>query len=250
MEEGSMAGNCKTSRRGVLYLVATPIGNLKDASPRAKEIIESCDVVFCEDTRKFGGMLKKLKVSPPPSMLSFYTENEKKRTRQAIKFLKEGKKVCLVSNAGTPLISDPGFSLVQYCLKNFIRVIPVPGPTAFVTAAIASGFPLRYIFFLGFVKKNYSGAEKMFKNCKRLVDYFSPLTFVFYVSPYRLKSSLQSMFKIFGDIEVVLAFELTKIHEEIKRIRLSKAVNLYKQNIPKGEVTVVFSLSDYAVCDQ
>lgn len=240
----------KSSRNGVLYLVATPIGNLKDTSPRAKETIESCDIVLCEDTKRFTGMLKKLKILPPPFILSFYSENEKKRTRQAIEFLKQGKKVCLVSNAGTPLISDPGFTLVRYCVKNFIRVVPIPGPTAFVNAVIVSGFPLRYIFFLGFVKKNPSEVKRMFKNCKQLVNYFSPLTFVFYVSPYRLKGSLQSMLKIFGDIEVALAFELTKVHEETKRIRLSKAVNFYKQNIPKGEVTVVFSLSENTVCNQ
>jgi 16S rRNA (cytidine1402-2'-O)-methyltransferase len=128
-------------------------------------------------------------------------------------------------------------------------VVPLPGPSAFISAAVASGFPLKYIFFLGFVKKNTPKARKIFTNCKKVSKFFFPITFVFYVSPYRLKRSLELMLNVLGDIEVSLALEISKIHEEIKRLRLSEAIAECGKKRPQGEITVVFCLHKHDSCN-
>lgn len=218
---------------GTLYLVSTPIGNLEDVTLRAKRVLSEVDIVACEDTRKTGNLLMKLSI-PAPRLLSYYEENELKRIPQIIQLLKEGKNVALVSNAGTPTVSDPGFKLVRECIKEKIKVESVPGASAVLTALVSSGLPTDKFLFLGYLPKKQGKRKKILSSLP------TKTTIIFFESPYRLLKSLKEIKDIFGDIEIVLCRELTKVHEEIRREKISQTIAHFEKVKPKGEFTLLF----------
>lgn len=245
---------------GTLYLVATPIGNLEDITIRAIKTLFSVDYIACEDTRKTGQLLKNLhchaelvSASPTrsrnkfgmtgnskPKLISYYDEIEFKRVPEIVEILKSEKSVALVSNAGTPLISDPGFKLVKECLRRDIKVVSIPGPSAVISALVSSGFPCNQFLFLGYLPKNKSKRKKLLKDllqCCQTLEHIKPIT-IFFETARRLNKSLVDLKEIFGDIEIVIARELTKIHEEIIRGKISDCLKQVK-NI-KGELVLLF----------
>lgn len=222
---------------GTLYLVATPIGNMEDITLRAIRILGKVDVIACEDTRKTGLLLKRLDISKP-ILLSYYEENELKRIPEIIQFLKTGKTVALVSNAGTPTISDPGFKLVRECLSVGIKTEVIPGPSAVLAALAASGLPTDKFLFLGYLPKKQIKRRTILKNCRQLP--FST-TLIFFESPYRLLKSLEDIKFVFGDIEVVVAGELTKMFEKFERGKVSQLSKIFSTRSPRGEFTILLS---------
>jgi len=218
---------------GKLLLVSTPIGNLQDITLRAKEVLACVEIIACEDTRKTGLLLQKLNI-PKKQLLSYYEENEVKKIPEIIQRLKEGKNVALVSNAGTPTISDPGFKLVRECLAWGIKVEPIPGASAILAALVVSGLPTDKFLFLGFLPK------KQGKRKKILTSLPPKTTIIFFESPYRLLKICQELKKIFGDIQIVICRELTKIHEEIRREPISQSVIHFQKIKPQGEFTIIF----------
>jgi len=223
----------------ILYLVSTPIGNLEDITLRAKRILGEVDIIACEDTRKTGVLLVKLNI-PRKRLLSYYEENELRRIPEIIRLLKEGKNVALVSNAGTPTISDPGFKLVRECLNQGMKVEAIPGSSAILTALVSSGLPTDKFLFLGYLPKKQGKRKKLLENCKlSTVQY----TLIFYESPHRLIETLKDLQEIFGDIEIVLCRELTKIYEEIRREKMSETIAYFEKTPPKGEFTLLFNFN-------
>lgn len=225
---------------GKLYIVSTPIGNLEDITLRAIRILSEVDIIACEDTRKTGMLLQRITQSPQirPKLISYYEENELHRIPEIIQFLKDGKNVALVTNAGTPTISDPGFKLVRECVEQGIEVVAIPGASAVLVALVSSGLPTDKFLFLGFLPLKPIKRKEIWNLVKRNAD----VTTIFYESPYRLLKTLSEMLEIFGDIPIVICRELTKIHEEIRREKVSDAIKYFEQVKPKGEFTVLFNI--------
>jgi 16S rRNA (cytidine1402-2'-O)-methyltransferase len=240
---------------GTLYIVSTPIGNMEDITLRARRILSEVDVIACEDTRKTGLLLQNIQdkpceVSPRTrfhlaKLISYYEENELRRIPEIIQFLKEGKNVALVSNAGTPTISDPGFKLVRECVSQEIAVEAIPGPSAILTALVSSGLPTDKFLFLGYLPKKQGKRRKLFESLKAIQQPAcrqAGLTIIFYESPYRLIKTLTDLKETFGDIPIVICREMTKIHEEIRREKISDAIKHFEQVQPKGEFTLLLYL--------
>jgi len=225
--------------RGILYIVATPIGNLQDITLRAIQILENVDIIACEDTRKTGFLLQKLKIPKKAMLVSYYEENELKRIPEIINYLKNGKNVALVSNAGTPTVSDPGFKLVRECVFQDIKVIPIPGPSAILTALVASGFPTDKFLFLGYLPRKDLKRKKLLENIKKLN--FS-CTLILFESPKRVIKLLGEIESIFGNVNIVLAKELTKIFEEFFRGKVREFIKIFEKSPPRGEITVLFNI--------
>jgi 16S rRNA (cytidine1402-2'-O)-methyltransferase len=219
-----------------LYLVSTPIGNLGDITLRAIEVLSAVEIIACEDTRKTGLLLQRLKIVHKPQLLSYYEENEQGRIPQIINFLKEGKNVALVSNAGTPTVSDPGYKLVRECLIQGILVEAIPGASAVLTALIVSGLPTDKFLFLGFLPKKEGKRKKILESI--------PLktTIIFFESPFRLLKSLKELKEIFGDMEIVICRELTKIYEEVRKEKINQSISYFEKTKPKGEFTLCFNI--------
>lgn len=224
---------------GTLYIVATPIGNLSDFSQRAQSILEGVDLVAAEDTRHSAKLLQHFNITT--KMISLHDFNETDRSQKLISKLKRGESIALISDAGTPLISDPGYVLVRECQQKEVPVIPVPGPCAAITALSAAGLPTDRFIFEGF-SPSKSGARK---------EAFSKLTpetrtLVFYESSHRILASLIDMLEIFGDRQAVIARELTKRFETIKSDNLSGLIkwieNDDKQKL--GEIVVILAGAD------
>ncbi|HRN96603.1 MAG TPA: 16S rRNA (cytidine(1402)-2'-O)-methyltransferase [Candidatus Levybacteria bacterium] len=225
---------------GHLYIVATPIGNLHDATLRALDTLKQCDTVVCEDTRVTGKLLHHFGIKKP--MVALNEFNEETVMYEIISQLENGAIVALVSDGGTPLISDPGFLLVRLARKKGITITPIPGPSAVTTALSASGIPSDSFLFLGFLTKNRTKKKKLLSHIKTTISKdFSP-TLVLYESPHRIVDTLTVLQETFGDCEIVIARELTKIHEEFKQELLSTLINEYTQKAPKGELTLLLSL--------
>jgi 16S rRNA (cytidine1402-2'-O)-methyltransferase len=220
-----------------LYLVSTPIGNLKDITLRAIEILSSVEVLACEDTRKTGLLLEKLGIKNKPQLLSYYEENEQGRIPQIINFLKEGKSVALVSNAGTPTISDPGYKLVRECINQGIWVESIPGPSSVLTALIVSGLPTDKFLFLGFLPKKEGKRKTILESLPKKT------TIIFFESPFRLVKTLKELKEFLGDINVVICRELTKVFEEVRREEIQDSINHFLKVKPKGEIVILFNLS-------
>ncbi|MHC4131456.1 MAG: 16S rRNA (cytidine(1402)-2'-O)-methyltransferase [Planctomycetota bacterium] len=220
----------------MLYLVATPIGNMSDISLRALEVLREVDFVVSEDTRKTGVLLKKFEIKK--KQISFHEHNEKEAGKRIIGLLKEGKKIALVSNAGTPGISDPGFTLVRSVIEERIEVTMIPGATAFLPALVLSGLPVHSFTYRGFAPRK-SGKRKTFFEA----DKESPYTLIYYEAPHRLKAFLKDALEIFGDRRAALAKELTKMFETVRRGRISELVEGLEEN-PKGEYVVVIEGAD------
>jgi len=216
-----------------LYLVATPIGNLEDISLRALRVLRGVDLIACEDTRHTARLLDHFGIRRKCE--SHHEHNELQHTRRLISLLKSGASVALVSDAGTPLLSDPGYALVEECRKSGIDVFPVPGPSAAVAALVASGLPTDSFYFAGFLPPK-SGLRK-----RKLQELAAiPGTLVFYEAPHRILAALQDMIQILGDREACLARELTKMHEEWLRGTLATILNdLQGRRQVRGEITLV-----------
>lgn len=218
----------------MLYLVATPIGNLGDISLRALETLRGVDMVLSEDTRKTGIMLKHFEIKKP--QLSFHEYNESKVVPKVMQLLAEGRDVALVTNAGSPAISDPGFTLVRAALEEGIEMTAVPGATAVITALVLSGLPVHSFTFRGFPPRK-SGARRRFI----AVDAASPHTLIFYESPYRLVAFLEDCLAVLGDRRAAVANDLTKKFELVDRGLLSELIALEKAADLRGEYTVVIA---------
>ncbi len=236
---------------GTLYIVATPIGNMEDITLRAVRILGEVDIIACEDTRKTGLLLKevqpvgRLNLKKKPQLLSYYEENELQRIPQIVQLLKEDKNVAVVSNAGTPLVSDPGFKLVRECLAQGIRVEAIPGPSAVLAALVSSGFPTDKFLFLGFLPVKQGKKRKLLESLKTISNQqstISNLTIILYESPYKLLKTLNEVKDVFGDIEIVVCRELTKLHEEIRREPVSKTIEHFQKTQPQGEFTLVLNI--------
>jgi 16S rRNA (cytidine1402-2'-O)-methyltransferase len=224
-----------------LYLVSTPVGNIEDITARAKRILSEVDIIACEDTRKTGLFLQRLEI-PYKETISYFEENESRRIPEIIEILNSGKDVALVSNAGTPTISDPGFKLVRECQNNGVKIIAVPGASALLTALVSSGLPTDKFLFLGFLPIKDNKRQKIWEMVKKSQELEVKPTVIFYESPYRLLKTLEDIRNNFGDIEIIVARELTKIYEEIRRESVDQSLNYFQRNIPKGEFTLLFHL--------
>ena len=221
--------------RGKLYLVPTPIGNLEDITLRAKRILQEADYIAAEDTRTSGILLEKIGVHN--HMLSFHKYNSKERAPELIKLMKDGAVIAEISDAGMPVISDPGYILVQECIKNDIPVVPLPGASAFATALIASGFDAQPFTYYGFLPRKKSEQQPFFELMKK-----AHATSIFYEAPHRLTKTLNNLSEILNsERKIVVARELTKIHEEFIRGTISEVTDYFEQNAPRGEFVVLVS---------
>lgn len=216
--------------KGKLYLVATPIGNLEDITLRALRILKEVDLIAAEDTRHTLGLLNYFEISKP--LISYYKQNEKTKSEILIKKLLEGQNVAVVSDAGTPGISDPGEEIVKVAIENGIEIIPIPGACAFVNALIASGLSSKEFAFIGFL----SAIKKEKKDKLEEIKY-ETRTLILYEAPHKLKGTLEAIYEILGDRNIVLARELTKIHEEFLRDRISNIINRIDEI--KGEFVIL-----------
>ena len=215
---------------GKLYLVATPIGNLEDITLRAIKVLKEVDIIAAEDTRHTLGLLNHFEISKP--LISYYKQIESTKSTKLVEKLKEGKNIAVVSDAGTPGISDPGEQIVKNAIEEGIEIVPIPGAVAFVSALIASGMNTREFIFIGFL----SAVKKERKEKLEEIKY-ETRTLIFYEAPHKLKTTLSDMLEILGDRNIVLARELTKIHEEFIRGNLSDI--LENMNDIKGEFVVI-----------
>jgi 16S rRNA (cytidine1402-2'-O)-methyltransferase len=218
---------------GILYVVSTPIGNLDDITGRAVGILESVDAVVAEDTRKTSVLLRHIGVSKP--LISYHEHNEHKRTDELIRRLQSGESLALVSDAGTPGISDPGFLIVRACIKNSIRVVPIPGASALLAGLSVSGLPMDRFVFEGFLphKKGRKTRIESLKNEER--------TIILYESPHRILRTLRELRDAFGDRQAVIARELTKTFEEIVRGTLTELERHFDSKPVKGEFVLLIS---------
>ena len=223
---------------GKLYLCATPSGNLEDISIRTLNILKSVDLIACEDTRHSLKMLTHFEISKP--LTSYFEHNKTEKGLKIIEKIKEGKNVALITDAGTPAISDPGEDLVRLCAKNGVDVVPVPGPAALINALIVSGLPTGRFSFEGFLSVNKKSRADHLDEVKN-----DTRTLIFYEAPHKLLRTLNDMSKVFGDRKIALVREITKIHEEVKRKTLFEAVKFYTENPPKGEFVLVIEGKSY-----
>ncbi len=215
----------------MLYFVATPIGNMSDITLRAIEVLKSVDRVASEDTRRTGRLLKQYEISKP--QISFHEHNKIQTGARILGLLAEGKSVALVADAGTPGISDPGFTLVRSAIECGHEFTMIPGPCAFIMALVLSGLPIHGFTFRGFAPKK-SGQRQRFLS----VDAESPHTLIFYESPYRVKKFLLDALHVFGDRQAVLARELTKMFESVDRGLISELIEAVPEK-PKGEYVIL-----------
>ena len=215
-----------------LFVVATPIGNLEDITHRALRVLKEANWIAAEDTRHTGQLLARLGIKG--KLISFHEQNEEKRTLELLENLKAGQAVALVSDAGTPAVSDPGFVLVRACHQNQIPVFTIPGPSAVLAALASSGLPTNRFLFEGFLPKKPGKRRARLEKLRNL-----DVTLIFFESPYRLVKLLEEMVPIFGDRPSAVCRELTKKFEETKTGNLSELAKYYSAHSPKGEVTVV-----------
>ena len=218
----------------MLTMVATPIGNLGDISQRALAALEAADVVVSEDTRKTGFLLNHFEIKKP--QLSFREDNEDRALPRVMEFLDLGKNVVLVTDAGTPAISDPGFTLVRSALEKGIPISAIPGPTALITALVLSGLPVHSFTFRGFPPRKSAGRKRWLE-----IDRDSPHTLIFYESPYRLIAFLEDAIEVFGDRKCAVANDLTKKFETVYRGTISAVISEIKKEPLRGEYSVVIA---------
>ena len=220
---------------GILYIVATPIGNLEDLSPRAKKALEVADAIFCEDTRRTRALLNHLGIKKPvPSLESFYEHNQEQKIPKAIDWLKQGKILALTTDSGTPSISDPGAKLVLACHHQGFKLVPIPGPSAITASLSASGFSADRFLFFGFLPNKANQRKKILEKYKNFED-----AIVIFEAPHRLNKTINDLLEVFGDRELCLARELTKMFEEIKLFTLSQLKAELKDKKVLGEITII-----------
>ncbi|MCL2935106.1 MAG: 16S rRNA (cytidine(1402)-2'-O)-methyltransferase [Trichodesmium sp. St16_bin2-tuft] len=220
---------------GTLYIVGTPIGNLEDTTFRAIKTLQEVDLIAAEDTRHTSKLLQHFQILTP--QLSYHQHNEQSRIPELIEKLNQGKAIALVTDAGMPAISDPGYELVKVCVEANISVVPIPGVTASITALCASGLPTNKFIFIGFLPTKIKLREEQLEKLSNSLE-----TVVLYESPYKLLQTLEDLAKILGgNRKIVLARELTKLHEEFWRGTVGQAIIYYQNNQPKGEFTLVIA---------
>lgn len=217
---------------GKLYLVGTPIGNLGDISPRALETLQKSDFIAAEDTRVTLKLLNHFEIKKP--MISYFEHNKRQRGEEIISRLENGENCALVTDAGMPAISDPGADLVALCAKNGIMTEVVPGPCAAVSALALSGLDTGRFCFEGFLSANKKSRLDHLETVKA-----DSHTLIFYEAPHKLRATLRDMLNILGDRRISLVREMTKVHEEVIRTTLEKAVEFYNINLPRGEFVLV-----------
>ena len=214
-----------------LYIVATPIGNLDDITFRALDVLKNSDIILCEDTRRSLKLLNHFKLKK--KLVSYHKFNEQKELSKLIEYLKEGKILSLISDAGTPILSDPGLLLVKACIENNINISSIPGPSAITTAVTISGFDEKYLFF-GFLPKKENELVKTLSQLK-YIDF----SIVFFIPAIKINFYLDFFKQFFNDRDILIAREMTKLHETFYRSKV-KDIELFKQSL-KGELTVVIS---------
>lgn len=228
---------------GVLYLVATPIGNLEDITLRAIRTLRECDIIYAEDTRRAGLLLKHLNISKP--ILSCFEHNESRRAQEIIEKLKQGQKVALITDAGTPGISDPGYRIVSTVLQAGLKVQSVPGACALVVALTASGLPTNEFHFIGFLPHKKGRRKKILENLKLI-----PGTIVIYESPFRIERLVEELNEIMPERKIVLARELTKKFEEFIRAYPAEIREVLKNKPARGEFVVMISPAEELSSDE
>jgi 16S rRNA (cytidine1402-2'-O)-methyltransferase len=225
---------------GCLFLVATPIGNLGDLSRRATESISQCDLIACEDTRVSNKLLNYLQITKP--LVSYREENEKTKCVEIAEQIESGQNTVLISDAGYPCISDPGFRLVRECHRRNLKVIPIPGPNAALTALAASGLPTHQFIYLGFLPKKTAQIRKIF-----LTWFNFEGSIIVYESKYKIEKTLNTLMEVYGeDRYICLARELTKAHESIITGSVKEVVQKQSKASGKGEFTLVIGPSGYS----
>jgi 16S rRNA (cytidine1402-2'-O)-methyltransferase len=218
----------------MLYLVATPIGNLGDITQRALEVLRTVDLVASEDTRKTGLMLKRFEIKQP--QIAFHEHNEHQAGDRIVDLLRQGRSVAVVTNAGTPGISDPGYTLVRRAIEEGLELTMIPGASAMVMALVLSGLPVHSFTFRGFAPRK-SGPRRRFLE----IDKHAPHTLIFYESPYRVAALLNDALEVYGDREAAIANDLTKLFEKVERGPISALLNSQIVLKPKGEYIVVIA---------
>ncbi len=224
----------ESSKAGTLYLVSTPIGNLEDMTFRAVRTLQSVNVIAAEDTRHTGKLLHHFQIATP--QVSYHDHNRQSRTQELVQRLQQGEDVALVSDAGTPGISDPGYELVKACAAAGIVVVPIPGASAVISALIASGLTCDRFAFEGFLPAKSQARRAYLETLKT-----ESRTLVFYEAPHRLRQTLEDLTVLGSDRQIVLARELTKLHEEIWRGTIAEAIEHYSHHNPQGEFTLVIA---------
>ena len=222
---------CFISDNNLLYLVATPIGNLGEMSPRAIEVLSSCDIIACEDTRNTYSLLTHFDIKK--NLVSLREHNERAVSQNIVNEILAGKKVAYVSDAGYPCISDPGAILVEECLKNDIRVSAVSGSSAFINALVASGLNSDHFYFYGFLPSKDGEAKKELDSLKNIKS-----TIIFYESPHRIERTIKNLYEVLGNRKTVIARELTKKNEEYVRGELEELVNIDFASLI-GEIVII-----------
>ncbi|HEY6805094.1 MAG TPA: 16S rRNA (cytidine(1402)-2'-O)-methyltransferase [Pyrinomonadaceae bacterium] len=217
---------------GTLYVVATPIGNLADITQRAIQVLKDVDLIACEDTRHTRKLLQHFGIDT--KTISYHEHNETERGKELIYKLEQGTNLAVVSDAGSPAISDPGFKLVRNAIENEIVVVPVPGPSALIAALTAAGLPTDEFFFAGFLPAKSVARQTRLRELSAI-----PGTLIFYEAPHRLSATLKDASETLGEREAVVARELTKLHEELKRGRLSELAEHYSHEEPRGEIVLL-----------
>jgi 16S rRNA (cytidine1402-2'-O)-methyltransferase len=217
---------------GILYVVGTPIGNLGDFSPRGVKTLSEVDFIAAEDTRVTIKLLNHFNIKKP--IISYFEHNKGFKGQEILQRLLNGENCALVTDAGMPAISDPGEDLVALCTQNGINIVAVPGPCAAITALTLSSLPCGRFCFEGFLSMNKKNRKEHLAGLKD-----EQRTLVFYEAPHKLKSTLDDLYKTFGDRRISLARELTKIHEEVITTTLSQSIEFYSQNDPRGEFVLI-----------
>ncbi len=220
--------------KGTLYIVSTPIGNREDITLRALRILKEVDLIAAEDTRHTGLLLRHYGIQKP--LTSYFEGNELKKRDFILSKLKQGDRIALVSDAGTPGISDPGFRLIQLAIENQIPVVPIPGPSAVIAALSVSGLPSDAFLFKGFLPHKMKKRRDLLKELEDVRE-----TLIFYESPHRISETLRDIYEVLGDREIVLTRELTKIYEEVLRGKVSEIQTHMGERKLKGEITLVIS---------
>lgn len=233
---------------GILYIVATPIGNLQDISTRAIDILKKVRFIACEDTRRTGNLLQQLSslyhisiYDTKPTLISYYEQNELQRIPEIISMLKNNENVALVSDAGTPAISDPGFKLIRECVKEGITVEAIPGPSSVLTSLVISGLPTDKFFFVGYPPRKPGHRKTFLKNILSATGIMKS-TVIIFEAPHKLLRTLTECLEVFGDIDIVICREMTKIHEEVRREKISQSIEHFEKIVPKGECVLLFHL--------
>lgn len=225
----------------MLYIVSTPIGNLEDITLRGLRILKEVDYIAAEDTRHSRILLNKYEITTP--LFSFHSHSNEAQIQKIAALLRDGKNIALISDAGTPGISDPGYVLIQKAIENNIQITPIPGPSAVITALAASGLPTYRFLYLGYLPLK-KGRKKLLASLTE-----NPYTIVFYEAPHRLIKTLNQILEIIGDRNVAICREMTKVFEEIFRGRVSEAISHFGSKPPRGEFTIVLGPKTDATSD-